>query len=120
MCPRPGPLVVTRGTFFCLLGANMPYQAQPTSYDYDAPLSEAGDLTEKYFAVRDVIRKVGALCGLRRLVLDGACLALRVLCGRLPRASGFQGTAEKRHQRDLALSLGLRLVKTEPMNKLLH
>uniref|UniRef100_G1PQ15 Beta-galactosidase n=1 Tax=Myotis lucifugus TaxID=59463 RepID=G1PQ15_MYOLU len=38
-------------------GANMPYQPQPTSYDYDAPLSEAGDLTEKYFAVRDVIRK---------------------------------------------------------------
>ncbi|KAM8759396.1 beta-galactosidase isoform 2-T2 [Rhynchonycteris naso] len=38
-------------------GANMPFQAQPTSYDYDAPLSEAGDLTEKYFAVRDVIRK---------------------------------------------------------------
>lgn len=38
-------------------GANMPFQPQPTSYDYDAPLSEAGDLTEKYFAVRDVIRK---------------------------------------------------------------
>ncbi|XP_049622428.1 beta-galactosidase [Suncus etruscus] len=38
-------------------GANMPYQAQPTSYDYDAPLSEAGDLTDKYFAVRDVIGK---------------------------------------------------------------
>ncbi|XP_054991247.1 beta-galactosidase [Sorex araneus] len=38
-------------------GANMPYQAQPTSYDYDAPLSEAGDLTEKYYAVRDVIAK---------------------------------------------------------------
>lgn len=35
----------------------MPYEAQPTSYDYDAPLSEAGDLTEKYFALRDVIRK---------------------------------------------------------------
>lgn len=43
----------------------MPYQAQPTSYDYDAPLTEAGDLTEKYFAVRDVIRKVGALYGLQ-------------------------------------------------------
>lgn len=42
----------------------MPYQAQPTSYDYDAPLSEAGDLTEKYFALRDVIRKVGACSGL--------------------------------------------------------
>lgn len=38
-------------------GANMPYQAQPTSYDYDAPLSEAGDLTDKYFAVREVIGK---------------------------------------------------------------
>ncbi|NXI42276.1 BGAL galactosidase, partial [Galbula dea] len=36
-------------------GANMPYLPQPTSYDYDAPLSEAGDLTEKYFAVREVI-----------------------------------------------------------------
>uniref|UniRef100_A0ACB8FUI3 Beta-galactosidase n=1 Tax=Sphaerodactylus townsendi TaxID=933632 RepID=A0ACB8FUI3_9SAUR len=36
-------------------GANTPYMAQPTSYDYDAPLSEAGDLTEKYFAIREVI-----------------------------------------------------------------
>ncbi|KAM8967012.1 beta-galactosidase [Pelodytes ibericus] len=38
-------------------GANTPYEPQPTSYDYDAPLSEAGDLTDKYFAVRDVIKK---------------------------------------------------------------
>uniref|UniRef100_A0A8C5WCZ4 Beta-galactosidase n=1 Tax=Leptobrachium leishanense TaxID=445787 RepID=A0A8C5WCZ4_9ANUR len=38
-------------------GANTPYEPQPTSYDYDAPLSEAGDLTDKYFAIRDVIRK---------------------------------------------------------------
>lgn len=38
-------------------GANIPYAAQPTSYDYDAPLSEAGDLTEKYFALRNVIQK---------------------------------------------------------------
>nr|XP_020744208.1 beta-galactosidase isoform X1 [Odocoileus virginianus texanus] len=38
-------------------GANTPYQPQPTSYDYDAPLSEAGDLTEKYFALRDIIQK---------------------------------------------------------------
>ncbi|XP_068942233.1 beta-galactosidase isoform X2 [Petaurus breviceps papuanus] len=38
-------------------GANTPYAPQPTSYDYDAPLSEAGDLTEKYFAVREVIGK---------------------------------------------------------------
>lgn len=33
------------------------YEAQPTSYDYDAPLSEAGDITEKYYAIRKVIGK---------------------------------------------------------------
>ncbi|XP_072880344.1 beta-galactosidase [Hemitrygon akajei] len=38
-------------------GANSPYSPQPTSYDYDAPLSEAGDPTEKYFAIRKVIGK---------------------------------------------------------------
>ncbi|KAI4880206.1 hypothetical protein NFI96_020531 [Prochilodus magdalenae] len=38
-------------------GANTPYAPQPTSYDYDAPLTEAGDLTKKYFAIRDVIKK---------------------------------------------------------------
>lgn len=37
-------------------GANSKYSPQPTSYDYDAPLTEAGDLTEKYFAIRDVIK----------------------------------------------------------------
>uniref|UniRef100_A0A3B4BLL7 Uncharacterized protein n=1 Tax=Periophthalmus magnuspinnatus TaxID=409849 RepID=A0A3B4BLL7_9GOBI len=34
-------------------GANEPYSAQPTSYDYDAPLTEAGDLTKKYFAIQN-------------------------------------------------------------------
>ncbi|XP_072507575.1 beta-galactosidase isoform X1 [Notamacropus eugenii] len=38
-------------------GANMPFSPQPTSYDYDAPLSEAGDLTEKYFSLREAIGK---------------------------------------------------------------
>ncbi|XP_071382356.1 beta-galactosidase [Centroberyx affinis] len=37
-------------------GANSPYSPQPTSYDYDAPLTEAGDLTDKYFAIREVIK----------------------------------------------------------------
>ncbi|XP_046387722.1 beta-galactosidase [Ischnura elegans] len=31
------------------------YNPQPTSYDYDAPLNEAGDATEKYFAIKDVV-----------------------------------------------------------------
>ncbi|XP_061768071.1 beta-galactosidase isoform X2 [Nerophis ophidion] len=37
-------------------GALAPYSSQPTSYDYDAPLTEAGDLTEKYFSIREVIK----------------------------------------------------------------
>jgi len=33
------------------------YKPVPTSYDYDAPLTEAGDPTEKYFALRKLISK---------------------------------------------------------------
>ena len=33
------------------------YAPTVTSYDYDAPLSECGDPTEKYFAFQEVIRK---------------------------------------------------------------
>lgn len=33
------------------------YMPDTTSYDYDAPLSEAGEPTEKYYAIREVIRK---------------------------------------------------------------
>lgn len=42
-------------------GANMnaqnPYSPQVSSYDYDAPLDEAGNPTEKFFAFRNVIKK---------------------------------------------------------------
>ena len=44
-----------------VLGANYAdgvYSAQLTSYDYDAPLTEAGDPTPKYFEIRDLISKV--------------------------------------------------------------
>ncbi len=33
------------------------YEPDTTSYDYDAPISENGDLTPKYFTFRDVIAK---------------------------------------------------------------
>lgn len=33
------------------------YEPTITSYDYDAPLNEAGEPTEKYFAIREVISK---------------------------------------------------------------
>ncbi|XP_018406225.1 PREDICTED: beta-galactosidase-like [Cyphomyrmex costatus] len=36
-------------------GGEDAYIPQLTSYDYDAPLTEAGDPTTKYFAIRDVI-----------------------------------------------------------------
>uniref|UniRef100_UPI00398F80F3 beta-galactosidase-1-like protein isoform X2 n=1 Tax=Pristiophorus japonicus TaxID=55135 RepID=UPI00398F80F3 len=36
---------------------NTKYRPITTSYDYDAPLSEAGDPTDKFHAVRDVISK---------------------------------------------------------------
>nr|XP_019955827.1 PREDICTED: beta-galactosidase [Paralichthys olivaceus] len=42
-------------TFGFWNGANTPYAPQPTSYDFNAPLSEAGDLTDKYYAIREVI-----------------------------------------------------------------
>lgn len=42
-------------------GANMnrrePYAPQTSSYDYDAPLDEAGNPTEKFYAFREVITK---------------------------------------------------------------
>nr|WMP40581.1 beta-galactosidase [synthetic construct] len=39
-------------------GANSPpYQPVPTSYDYNAPISEAGDTTSKFIALRDIISK---------------------------------------------------------------
>ncbi|WP_090585873.1 MULTISPECIES: beta-galactosidase family protein [unclassified Paenibacillus] len=43
-------------------GANFHDRYEPTvtSYDYDAPLSECGDITEKYRAVREVLYKYGA------------------------------------------------------------
>lgn len=34
------------------------YLADPTSYDYDSPLNEAGDPTPKYYKFRDAISKV--------------------------------------------------------------
>ncbi|XP_078050628.1 beta-galactosidase [Augochlora pura] len=38
-------------------GGKDSYMPQITSYDYDAPLNEAGDPTPKYFIIRDVISK---------------------------------------------------------------
>lgn len=37
------------------------FRSVVTSYDYDAPLSEAGDPTEKLLAIRDVIKQVPPL-----------------------------------------------------------
>ncbi|CAG0887731.1 unnamed protein product [Darwinula stevensoni] len=42
--------------FGFLAGSNSdPFRGVTTSYDYDAPLTEAGDPTEKYFTIRDAL-----------------------------------------------------------------
>ena len=44
--------------FWYTNGANAPkYKPQPTSYDYDAPLGEYGNMTPKYFAFREVAER---------------------------------------------------------------
>jgi len=42
----------------CGVGADPVFQVCPTSYDCDAPLSEAGDTTDKYLAVRKFTSQV--------------------------------------------------------------
>lgn len=52
--------MVFGGTSFGFMnGANYGrhYQPQPTSYDYDAPIDEAGHPTPKYFALRKVLSR---------------------------------------------------------------
>ncbi|XP_054271628.1 beta-galactosidase-like isoform X2 [Macrosteles quadrilineatus] len=43
---------------------NTSFQPQLTSYDYDAPITEAGDLTQKYFAIRSVISEFVTVPGI--------------------------------------------------------
>ncbi|KAF3427304.1 hypothetical protein E2986_05050, partial [Frieseomelitta varia] len=38
-------------------GGEGSYSPQLTSYDYDAPLTEAGDLTPKYFEIKNIVSK---------------------------------------------------------------
>ena len=65
------PLILYINQFSCLLienclirrfvaGSNMGDDFQPvtTSYDFDAPLNEAGDPTEKYYKIRTLLGKV--------------------------------------------------------------
>lgn len=48
------------GTIYLFVGADHDtrFRSVVTSYDYDAPLSEAGDPTEKLLAIREVIKQV--------------------------------------------------------------
>jgi len=39
-------------------GADPVFSVCPTSYDYDAPLTEAGDITNKYLAIRNFTSQV--------------------------------------------------------------
>jgi beta-galactosidase len=41
-----------------LVNSRGKYRAHTSSYDYDAPISEAGDLTPKFYAIREAIARV--------------------------------------------------------------
>jgi len=43
-------------TFGLWAGADRPFKPDSSSYDYDAPISEAGWITEKFHQIRDTIR----------------------------------------------------------------
>lgn len=50
--------MVHGGTTFGLWsGTDRPFKPDTSSYDYDAPISEAGWTTEKFFATRELIKK---------------------------------------------------------------
>jgi hypothetical protein len=53
-------------------GANLggTYSPQPTSYDYDAPLSEAGDPTPKYYAIRETILKASIYLIIFKIIIE--------------------------------------------------
>ncbi|MBP5791973.1 MAG: beta-galactosidase [Kiritimatiellae bacterium] len=44
-------------TFGWWAGCNSPFQPQTSSYDYEAPISEQGRVTPKFFALRDLLKK---------------------------------------------------------------
>ena len=44
-------------TFGWWAGCNSPFVPQTSSYDYDAPISEQGRTTPKFFALRDLMKK---------------------------------------------------------------
>ena len=46
---------------FILIGADPVFEVCPTSYDYDAPISEAGDTGDKLMIIRNVISKVNEI-----------------------------------------------------------
>ena len=50
--------MVHGGTTFGLwAGADRPFKPDTSSYDYDAPISEAGWTTEKFFKTRELFAK---------------------------------------------------------------
>ncbi|WP_137992515.1 glycoside hydrolase family 35 protein [Streptomyces vilmorinianum] len=84
-------------------GANDKHTYRPTvtSYDYDAPLDEAGDPTEKYTAFREIIAKYAPVPGGpvpapgRKLALPA--VALTETAQLLPNAAALAPAVESRH-----------------------
>ncbi|XP_075544262.1 beta-galactosidase-like isoform X2 [Dermacentor variabilis] len=63
-------------------GANVDrygFHPTTTSYDYDAPMTEAGDPTDKFHAIRDVIAKLYDLKDVRELLVNARISYIRPL-----------------------------------------
>ncbi|MEV7663317.1 beta-galactosidase family protein [Paenarthrobacter sp. NPDC089316] len=93
------------GTNFGLTnGANHKgvYQPTATSYDYDAPLDEAGNPTAKYWALRDVISKYSQLDDADVPVPSGALAqAVLPLNRKVPLWDGLDHLGRWDHKGDL-------------------
>jgi len=55
---------------------NPDYLPQLTSYDYNSPLDEAGDPTEKYFKIKKLLEKTVSLHNIVRLVMHSNIFTL--------------------------------------------
>ena len=84
------------------------YQPTITSYDYDAPLSEAGDPTPKYWALRDLIGRYAPLPG---VALPAPAPRLAPASVTLPESAPLFGALD-------LLSSPIRLAAPEPMEML--
>lgn len=96
------------------------YRADTTGYDYDAPLSECGDPTEKFFALQNVIRKYrpdaafGTPCPVRKAAYGQVKLTeFAPLAEHLEELSSVHESAELESMESFGQNQGFLFCRTE-------